>query len=68
MVIALICGLILCAILIVLGALVWFIPTPFPFVMKVMLSASAILAGIALGAIGIEFLRDELEVWDEDPV
>ena len=56
--VALACGLLLCALLIIAGVALWF--TTYPFLVKFMLSALAILSGIALASIGIELWRDEL--------
>lgn len=56
--VALGCGLLLCALLILIGVLIWF--TAHPFLVKFIVSALAILSGVALGSIGIELWRDGL--------
>lgn len=56
--VALVCDLLLCLLMIVIGVL--FIFAPISLIEKCILVPLFILSGIALGNIGIEFWRDDL--------
>ena len=58
MILAFICGMLMCWFLVGMGILIWFYPHP--FIIKFMVSALCILSGIALMAIGIDVFKDDL--------
>ena len=54
--VAMVCVLLLCLLLVVMGVLVWF--TPYLLIEKIVSSAFSILSGVAFGSMAIESLRD----------